>query len=1693
MFINKQKRLLALVLALVMAFTLFPVKQVYASADTGMSTETSEYETEKESETESETESEEKEPEEKQAQTLTAIASPTQIYIGDKIESQVTSDKEDAQGALTYEVVEGAELIETDENFSENGKWTAREFGTVRIKATKAEDDKYLEASAEYEAVIKEYLYSSWTDIFTLTGEHSTGSPLYTSMPVLGLVNTSGAIYVIKSGDQWIDADQFNLMTVQGVNSHLLTIAQKNSDGTLSKIGTVSLDYECDTEAPELELIDPVTQPQPVYSKDGDAVYDTSRELTLKVTDATLDRSTVQLWVRVDGGAAFDALEPQNAQKLIDAGIEVGSWSDPDNLNIIFGKNDGSSHKYQLIRMYARDQVGHDTEKDIIDEYFYTDREAPKGSIGYDVKADESGKSKYATTVSGQIYDMSGIKSAEYFVNEADENGVILTPEQVKATADSMWKELNVAADTQNENYRFTIKETEKLHDTTFNVYVRVQDNCGHITYFNTDQLMIDVAEPDLKVEQDSTTAANEAGWHRSEIRYNVTASDSGSGLKRVEYTVSDSKNNTIVTEELEIDEDGNAVITIPADERFNGKDLKLTVKAWDNAGNDITSDEYSFSMDTVDPEASVELADDYVGRYFKGDVQARVKASDDGSGVVSARYQIVTGENPQLDEENWKNLNGSGIVDIPHEKYADVDVDVYVRVIDKAGNEKTVHLNDGDGKQLYIHTEKPQINITYGTTEQPDPEYVSKVSGIEYYDTNRIATITIKEHEKFWNPEKTRISVEVDGKKNIMPIGWSVIGDWVQTGKGADAVYTAQVVFNAGHSYKLSVRSTDLCGNENDGFTVTDDKSTEFVIDNTAPEGTVGFKGLAAGMDTVWNSVVAKEDYEISRFARDKVSIAGKLSDDLGGISHAEYYVSSEDGIIDVKDITEWNTINSLAEDGSFAEQIDCTDKNCVVYIRFTDYSGNVSYIGTNGVVIDTQKPSISISTPDTESGVYGSDVPVSVNVSDEHGNAVSSGIKKVSYRVMNMGQLTQEGELYNYDAAAESLSDLVTKTSQGFTVGAASNNSNEVQLEVTAVDNAGNEYTATQYIKIDITAPKVEVSYDNNSGDTSFANAVYFKAPRTATVKVTERNFDPAKVMADIKAEGADAPQVSGWTTVQGTGNQDDTVHIATIYYGKDADYTFGIAVKDAAGNSNEGVDYGSSLAPTQFTIDQTKPVIAVAYDNNSAENGNYYKDKRTATITITEHNFDAGRVVLNMTATDAGNQIAAPSISSWSDNGDTHTATISFTADGLYTWSMGYTDKAGNTAADLDGQTFYIDMTKPAVTVSGVTPGSANSTGGSIGLSIECTDTNFGTFTPALSATVYENGRFVRKTISGNVVAITNGERVEYSNLKEDGVYSLTCQAQDKAGNTYESVNIMGSDGNVQSQNFQQGESLINFSVNRDGSTFSLDENTMKLVENYYVQKAAHDVVVTETNPDEVVSCNIKVNGKELTEGTQFQIRDVSNGDGWHRYEYAVDSSVFDEEGQYNVVVESRDKADSVAYSDVKSVNIDFVVDRTAPTFTLNGIEENGKYKGNSQAATLMPKDDGGKLGHVKVAVLDKDGKETEVITDMSGDELLSYLEKNDGRIEFNMPKGEDSQLAIECADCSVDENGDTNTNRTVYKNITVSDEATPLSAMENVIQEHKETVSVLFIVLLAILALAAIAAVVYIARKKSTKAN
>lgn len=94
--------------------------------------------------------------------------------------------------------------------------------------------------------------------------------------------------------------------------------------------------------------------------------------------------------------------------------------------------------------------------------------------------------------------------------------------------------------------------------------------------------------------------------------------------------------------------------------------------------------------------------------------------------------------------------------------------------------------------------------------------------------------------------------------------------------------------------------------------------------------------------------------------------------------------------------------------------------------------------------------------------------------------------------------------------------------------------------------------------------------------------------------------------------------------------------------------------------------------------------------------------FSASRTATITVDEKNFDSADMIIKAVNSDG----SAPQISGWSSYGNVHTATVSFNDDGIYTFSVEYTDMAGNkgnvTYSGEQPNSFTIDKTAPVVTV-------------------------------------------------------------------------------------------------------------------------------------------------------------------------------------------------------------------------------------------------------------------------------------------------------------------------------------------------------------------------------------------------------
>ena len=211
-------------------------------------------------------------------------------------------------------------------------------------------------------------------------------------------------------------------------------------------------------------------------------------------------------------------------------------------------------------------------------------------------------------------------------------------------------------------------------------------------------------------------------------------------------------------------------------------------------------------------------------------------------------------------------------------------------------------------------------------------------------------------------------------------------------------------------------------------------------------------------------------------------------------------------------------------------------------------------------------------------------------------------------------------------------------------------------------------------------------------------------------------------------------------------------------------------------------------------------------------------------------------------------------------------------------------------------------------------------------------------------------------------------------------------------------------------------------------------------------YLVVKVLHSphahALIEEINTDPIEHYAVKMNGKVLTEGTDYTTN-VTSADGtWSVRTYAVKKELFAEEGEYHLVVESVDKTDTAAYSDIKNLKLAFVVDQTAPVVVFSGLESGGRYEAQEQTVTAVPTDDGGKLKTFQAVVTDKKGEQKETLITLKGDELETYLAEHDGRISFEIPEGLEQQVTVSCSDHAVKEDGSTNTYDQTFDNVTVS---------------------------------------------------
>ena len=763
--------------------------------------------------------------------------------------------------------------------------------------------------------------------------------------------------------------------------------------------------------------------------------------------------------------------------------------------------------------------------------------------------------------------------------------------------------------------------------------------------------------------------------------------------------------------------------------------------------------------------------------------------------------------------------------------------------------------------------------------------------------------------------------------------------------------------------SYTVIATVTDNAGNvfTTEEYVIYKDIDDPFItnFDFQATDYVEGSENVVGEND---EALVITTDYGFYFKADTNVIITAKDVAPTAGIKSITYY--TVDFTNDANGVKSAEKTVLVNENNQITITIPANFKG-QIYAKATDNVLNVTdeFANPNSAIVETQdkhdaanydhivfdKAGTSYTANDgTE--LYANDVDVTITVEDTY-----AGIREIEWSVVapydtdnnQSGKVTLNNDKSVVEGTetdwtqVETEINLVTKMQKTIKV---DNNSNNIIVTVKMTDRAGNTTTDKIEFSIDKVDPNITIVYGNDEVHDA-ENTDFFSTTRTATITVTERNFRASDIVFAITNTDKTIPTVNlkeaaTWTTSADSVDPDKTIHVATIKYEVDGDYTFDISYKDNAERP------ANTIETHKFTIDMTDPEVTVVYDNNSALNGNYYKADRIATITIKEHNFDPARVNVIGVATDNGATSTFPATSTWKNNGnDTYTATISYTADSKYSFDIEFRDMANNSIANYTPEEFYVDKTAPNLSITGVADKSANN--GDVAPVITYSDTNFNKDAVTITLSGINNGKDLKYT--GSYADIANGQTYTYANFEKvqsvDDIYTLTAKLTDMAGN--------------------ETEATITFSANRFGSVYNL--TGLEDILTKYLQ-TEEDIVFTETNVDSLEREGIKIkltkNGtpSDLVEGTDYTV-EVTGGNGeWSVYTYTIKKALFADDGRYSIAIYSKDAAGNVNENidETKAAEISFGIDKTNPVIVPIDLESGVQYAVDMKTVSIEIKD-------------------------------------------------------------------------------------------------------------------------------------
>ena len=1027
---------------------------------------------------------------------------------------------------------------------------------------------------------------------------------------------------------------------------------------------------------------------------------------------------------------------------------------------------------------------------------------------------------------------------------------------------------------------------------------------------------------------------SDSANWYIGEdFVLEGTYEDETSGIAQLEYST-DAGRSWKLMQMTDVDATGHISsfkLTIG-----NGKYQGIAIRAIDTAGNisreyQITNDKEEFInlvVDTRVPQLEIKatkkgaqdsqqgveewtnhaLCYQYVEKKENPDIYRTFYQYVPVQQVVAAAKQ---GRLP-ITDEGWKELDKAGLT-VGAANAGEEPVNrngvYYFRTISMCGLEsdvvsKTIQLqqtlpelmkytvtNDRGTQWYHANTAMPQVEfvcdeylpqcVTTGEYQAPVTIYRRLTSGQGIEERSVLAGFeNVKAFESYLEDESLHSNAVYQQKMQELALDFTNMPD---------------------DKYELAYWIEDAAGNRSEVM------EQPFWIDTTPPDSIQVWIDGREYPCGVQNTIV------YDTFSQNPLHGRIEAQDALSGVKSIR--------ILRAKKFGEWKH-TAVSEDGTDFTIQPAT--RCFLYIEAEDEAGNQTAVWTNGMVVEQDAPMgqndrelMLKPRGANENDFYREDVTVEIGIRDLPAQDNYAALESVSYRIAS-GNVQAEKELFHGSKNGVSEEELAASASfeAKEIIDAMQYEGNEVNVEVTARDRAGNETISTQILKIDVTAPVIDITFDQ----TQPLRERFYQTDRTATIHITERNFDAAGVEWEVTRNGEPCVMdISEWI-------HEDNEHYATMTFTEDGDYTLQVNCKDLADNEAQPVE----VEP--FTIDQTLPLIEIDYEGEPAYLENYFKSHRTAVITVTEHNFDPSDFVL-----DTVNPYNAEE---WVHEGDTHRLRVGFGQDDHYIWTCHYTDMAGNVAEQLAQEEFYIDTKTPEITITGVLDQSANA--GEILPVITVIEEHYNTAETQILVT---NGAGEAYNVQKGIHTVEGGYAYTLTDMNEqpDNIYYLTVESVDMAGN--------------------EASLTYRFSLNRNGSAYDMSLVEQATLNTYYRSSAMTDLEIIEMNVDRIEKFSLYVsrngiliptgpveNRGQLRDGEIcYQVKELGNEQTGYTYIYTLYRENFSTEGAYNIVFYSKDAAGNEVSSTLedKEAGISFFIDDTPPQAVFDGIESGGIY--------------------------------------------------------------------------------------------------------------------------------------------------